>query len=195
MKVLIMIIIYLLLLWLLPVAHAGRFDKLKDQYSRSLDRSVQKAIEDVGYEAPTLEELEEAQQRRDQEHNEWLMDQEDYEKIIGNCAIHDINSKNRACSCGITIGEKEYQNKGYGTEAMEMLVEYGFNTLNMNRIELSVYDFNSRAFKTYQKVGFVEEGRKRQARYHNGKYQDEIIMAILRKNWQTKGKKQISKTN
>jgi len=118
-----------------------------------------------------------------------LLDQEDIEKIIGNCAIHDINSKNRACSCGITIGEKEYQNKGYGTEAMEMLVEYGFNTLNMNRIELSVYDFNSRAFKTYQKVGFVEEGRKRQARYHNGKYQDEIIMAILRKNWQTKGKK------
>ena len=63
---------------------------------------------------------------------------------------------------------------------MELLVEYGFNILNMNRIELSVYDFNSRAFKTYQKVGFIEEGRKRQARFHNGKYQDEIIMSILR---------------
>ncbi|MHA1104519.1 MAG: GNAT family N-acetyltransferase [Promethearchaeota archaeon] len=111
------------------------------------------------------------------------------DKIIGNCAIQNINSKNRACSCGITIGEKEYQNKGYGTEAMELLVKYGFNTLNMNRIELSVYDFNIRAFSTYQKVGFLEEGRKRQARYHNGKYQDEIIMAILREDWEKKVRK------
>ena len=114
--------------------------------------------------------------------------EEETDIIIGNCAIQNINNKNRAASCGITIGEKDYQNKGYGTEAMEMLVEYGFNTLNLNRIELSVYDFNSRAFKTYQKVGFVEEGRKRQARYHNGKYQDEIIMAILREDWETKVK-------
>ena len=106
------------------------------------------------------------------------------DKIIGNCSFQGINNKNRACSCGIAIGEKEYQNKGYGTEAMEMLLEYGFNTLNVNRIELSVYEFNSRAFKTYQKLGFVEEGRKRQARYHNGKYQDEIIMAILREDWE-----------
>ena len=72
---------------------------------------------------------------------------------------------------------------------MELLVEYGFNTLNMNRIELSVFYFNPRAFNTYQKVGFVEEGRKRQARYHNGKYQDEIIMAVLREDWEKKVKK------
>ena len=113
---------------------------------------------------------------------------EESEPIIGNCAIQNINSKDRTASCGITIGEKEYQNKGYGTEAIELLVYYGFNTLNLNRIELSVYDFNSRAFKTYRKVGFVEEGRKRQARYHNGNYQDEIIMAILREDWETKVK-------
>jgi len=118
-----------------------------------------------------------------------IIDEENSDKVIGNCAIQNINCKNRACSCGITIGEKNYQNKGYGTEAMELLVDYGFNTLNMNRIELSVYEFNSRAFKTYQKVGFVEEGRKRQARYHNGKYQDEIIMAVLREDWENKAKK------
>jgi len=115
-----------------------------------------------------------------------LLDYEGPEKIIGNCAIQNINSKNRACSCGITIGEKEYQNKGYGTAAMDMLVEYSFNTLNMNRIELVLYEFNIRAYKSYQKAGFIEEGRKRQARYHNGKYYDEIIMAILRENWEKK---------
>ena len=107
-----------------------------------------------------------------------LLDQENPEKIIGNCAIHNINPRNRKCTCGITIGEKEYQSKGYGTEAMKMLVEYGFNTLNINRIELSVWDFNIRAYKSYQKVGFVEEGRRRESRYHNGKYYDEIVMAI-----------------
>jgi RimJ/RimL family protein N-acetyltransferase len=117
-----------------------------------------------------------------------IYDEEKSDKVIGNCAIHVINNKNRTCSCGITIGEKEYQNKGYGTETMELLIEYGFNTLNMNRIELSVYNFNSRALKTYQKVGFIEEGRKRQARYHNGKYYDEIIMAILRQDWEKRDK-------
>jgi RimJ/RimL family protein N-acetyltransferase len=113
-----------------------------------------------------------------------LLDENNLDKIIGNCAIHNIDSKNRTCTCGITIGEKDYHNKGYGTEAMEMLVEYGFNTLNMNRIGLTVYDFNIRAFKAYQKAGFIEEGRKRQARYHNGKYYDEIIMGILREDWE-----------
>ena len=111
---------------------------------------------------------------------------EQTEKIIGNCAIHNIDCKNRVAECGITIGEKEYQGKGYGTEAMEMLVEYGFNTLNLNRIELSTYDFNIRAFKSYHKIGFIEEGRKRQAMFINGKYHDIIIMAILREEWEVK---------
>ena len=124
-----------------------------------------------------------------------IIDEEDPDKIIGNCAIQNIECRNRACTCGITIGEKNYQNLGYGNEAMELLVDYGYNTLNMNRIELYVYEFNSHAFKTYQKVGFIEEGRKRQARYHNGKYQGEIIMAILREDWENKVKEQISKTN
>jgi len=52
-----------------------------------------------------------------------LLEDDNPEKIIGNCAIQNMNAKNRACSCGITIGEKEYQNKGYGTEAMELIVE------------------------------------------------------------------------
>ncbi len=117
-----------------------------------------------------------------------LLDEKFLNKIIGNCAIQNINSKNRSCSVGITIGEKEFQNKGYGTEAMEMLVEYGFNTLNLNRIELILYEFNIRAYKSYQKVGFIEEGRKRQARYHNGNYHDEIMMSILREDWENKAR-------
>ena len=66
---------------------------------------------------------------------------------------------------------------------MELLVEYGFNILNLNRIELEVYDFNIQAIKSYKKVGFLEEGQKRQATYINGEYHGVIIMSILKEEW------------
>ncbi|MCP4761172.1 MAG: GNAT family N-acetyltransferase [archaeon] len=100
-------------------------------------------------------------------------------KPIGVCSI-DIDWKNRVGSVGIVIGEKDYWNKGYGTESLDLLVDYGFNTLNLNRIELDVYDHNLRAQKSYKKVGFIEEGRRRSAMFLNGKYRDAIIMSILK---------------
>ena len=66
---------------------------------------------------------------------------------------------------------------------MKLLLEYGFNTLNLNRIDLKVNDFNSRAIKCYQKIGFIEEGRMRQSCFRNGKYHDQIIMSVLRSEW------------
>ncbi|MFX1268439.1 MAG: GNAT family N-acetyltransferase [Promethearchaeota archaeon] len=106
------------------------------------------------------------------------------EKLIGNCGIDDINWKDRVGHCGVFIGDKENQGKGYGTEALCLLVDYGFNTLNLNRIELIVYDFNIRAMNCYKKVGFIEEGHKRQATFKNGKYHDVIIMSLLREEWE-----------
>ncbi|NVM35237.1 MAG: GNAT family N-acetyltransferase [Candidatus Lokiarchaeota archaeon] len=108
------------------------------------------------------------------------------EILIGNCGIHNINWKNRVGEIGITIGEKAYQNRGYGTEAIELLLEYSFNTVNLNRIELCVYDYNIRAIKSYIKVGFIEEGRKRQFMWNKGKYHDEIMMSILAEEWRNK---------
>ncbi|MHA2006838.1 MAG: GNAT family N-acetyltransferase [Promethearchaeota archaeon] len=105
------------------------------------------------------------------------------EKLIGNCSLHDIDWKNRVCRVGIMIGEKEYQSRGYGTEAMELLLDYGFWTVNLNRIQLHVYDFNVRAINSYNKIGFIEEGRMRQAQFKNGKYYDIIIMSILQDEW------------
>ncbi|UCC18360.1 MAG: GNAT family N-acetyltransferase [Promethearchaeota archaeon] len=111
------------------------------------------------------------------------------ETLIGNCGIHNIDWKNRVGEVGIVSGEKEYQNKGYGTEAMELLLEYGFETVNLHRIELFTYDFNIGAFKSYKKVGFVEEGRKRQFVWINGSYHDAILMGILAEEWREKTKK------
>ncbi|MHA1583771.1 MAG: GNAT family N-acetyltransferase, partial [Promethearchaeota archaeon] len=70
------------------------------------------------------------------------------------------------------------------TEAMKLLVEYGFRELNMNRIELEVFASNPRAKRCYEKVGFKEEGCKRQAQFINGKYIDEYFMSIIRLEWQ-----------
>ena len=105
------------------------------------------------------------------------------EILIGNCGIHNINWKNRVGESGTVIGENLYQNKGFGTEAMELLLEYGFATVNLNRIELNVYDYNSRAIKLYKKLGFTEEGRRRQFVWIKGSYHDAIMMGMLAEEW------------
>lgn len=112
-----------------------------------------------------------------------IADENKVEKLIGNCGLHGIDWKNRVAEVGITIGEKEYQNKGYGTEAMEILLDYAFRTVNLNRIQLCVYEFNDRAISSYNKLKFVEEGRMRQGVFINGQYYDIIFMSMLQEEW------------
>lgn len=133
--------------------------------------------------------IEKIKDREDTIHLSIIVPSEDgSDKLIGNCGLHKIHWKNRSAEIGIVIGEKEYQNKGYGTEAIELLLEYGFNTVNLNRIELTVYEYNKRAIKTYKKLGFIEEGRKRQFMWSKGAYHDGIIMSILADEWNKKEK-------
>ncbi len=106
----------------------------------------------------------------------------DVPRLIGNCAIH-ISQTNRVGTLGIVIGEKDCWGKGYGTEALKLLIEYGFNTFDLHRVELQTYGFNERAFKSYLKVGFREEGRRREAIFANGEYHDAIMMGLLRSEW------------
>lgn len=102
---------------------------------------------------------------------------------IGGCGINKIDWKNGVATVGIYIGDKDFRGKGYGTEAMGILIDFIFNQMNINRIQLFVFSFNERAIKSYKKNGFVEEGRLKQSIFRNGKYYDEIIMAILRENY------------
>ncbi len=101
---------------------------------------------------------------------------------IGNCSIR-VDWKNRVGNVGVMIGEKEHWGKGYGTEAMKLLVDYGFGTLGMHRMELETFDFNERAIKSYIKAGFKEEGHRRQAHYIDGQYNDVLFMGILYDEW------------
>ena len=103
----------------------------------------------------------------------------DEDKLIGTVALEDINNVNRTATLGIFIGDKEYRNKGYGTEAIKLILDYGFNYLNLGNIKLDLMAFNERALKCYQKCGFKEYGRRRKCKFINGKYYDSISMDIL----------------
>lgn len=102
---------------------------------------------------------------------------------VGNCGLFGTDWRVRSAEVGIFIGEKRYWDQGYGTEAMKLLLKHGFDTLNLNRIALRVFETNPRAFRSYEKVGFVEEGRLRQGYYQNGKYIDVLLMSVLRSEW------------
>lgn len=105
-------------------------------------------------------------------------------KLIGNCGLHNVDLKNRSAVFGILIGDKNYWDKGYGTDATRTILRYGFEQLGLNRVELWVFAFNPRAIRAYEKAGFRREGVRRQGLYRNGAFHDEIMMGILREEWE-----------
>lgn len=106
--------------------------------------------------------------------------------LLGNCSLFDIHNTNRRAMCGLFIGEEENRGKGYGTETLKLLLEYGFNTLNLNNITLIVFDFNKRAVTCYEKLGFKLIGTRRQSAFYNGEYHDEIYMDFLAEDFRTR---------
>ncbi|HOO33128.1 MAG TPA: GNAT family protein [Thermotogota bacterium] len=103
----------------------------------------------------------------------------DVDKLIGNCGLMAIDHLNQNAELGIMIGDKAYWNNGYGTEAIRLLLNYGFNILNLHNIMLRVFSFNERAMKCYKKCGFKEIGRRR-GDYVIGKERyDSVYMDIL----------------
>ncbi len=101
------------------------------------------------------------------------------DKLIGNCGLIDIEHVTRKAELGIFIGEKDCWNKGYGTEAIKLLLDYSFNLLNLHNIMLEVFSFNKRAINCYKNIGFKEIGRRREAREIAGQKYDEVFMDIL----------------
>ena len=101
------------------------------------------------------------------------------DNLIGTVGLHEVDHFKRKATLGIFIGDKEYRNKGYGTEAIKLILDYGFNYLNLNNIKLDVLEFNIRAITCYKKCGFKEYGRRRQSNFINGKYYDTVEMDIL----------------
>ncbi len=104
---------------------------------------------------------------------------------LGRCLLFNVDHINRSAMLGIFIGEKAYWVKGYGREAVKLLLDYGFNLLNLNSIMLGVFSFNQRAIRSYQKIGFKEIGRRRQARIVGQQKFDVIFMDILAEEFES----------
>lgn len=100
-------------------------------------------------------------------------------QLIGSCALRDTSPENRSAELGIMIGEKSYWDGGYGTDAMRVLCRFGFEMMNLHRIELEVFAENARARHVYEKIGFRTEASLRDSRYRNGRYIDVVVMGLL----------------
>lgn len=130
-----------------------------------------------------------------QQMTEWLDKEEDKQisfgirtladdRLIGIIGLHIADWVSRNAWVGIGIGEREYWGKGYGTDAMRLIVQYGFLELNLNRISLDVFGFNERGIRSYEKVGFKAEGRMRDWMNRAGMRSDLIYMGLLRREWE-----------
>jgi [ribosomal protein S5]-alanine N-acetyltransferase len=108
-------------------------------------------------------------------------------QFVGVTGLHQVDHRNRHASFGITLGEKGAWGQGYGTEATRLMVRHAFQTLNLNRVWLHVYEYNARGLRAYEKAGFRVEGRLRQDTFRDGRYWDTFVMGILRDDWKAAG--------
>lgn len=108
----------------------------------------------------------------------------DGDVLIGSISLHDINHLSRNAFLGIFIGEQEHRSKGYGAEAIRLILEYGFKTLNLNNIMLSVHADNIAGITCYKKIGFSDAGRRREWVFKEGKYIDVLYMDMLAREFE-----------
>ena len=98
-------------------------------------------------------------------------------------AVEANMSHHRNTMIGITIAPG-YQGQGYGSEAVLWALEWAFRHANMHRVEIGAFAYNEGAWKLYERLGFVHEGRKREAMWYDGEYHDLVLLGMLKKEWQ-----------
>jgi len=107
----------------------------------------------------------------------FMIEESETHKTIGSCQLFNINWIHRNAELQIRIGESAFHGKGYGSEAVRLLVDFGFKDLHLHRIYLHVFSSNTRAIKAYEKCGFTREGVLKEAAYIDGEYVDVEIMS------------------
>lgn len=116
------------------------------------------------------------------------------DRIIGEIGLDGIRWTHGDCFVGIGLGEREFWGKGYGTDAMRIILRYAFTELNLQRVTLDVFEYNPRGVRSYEKVGFVHEGRERGSLLRDGRRWDLIFMGILRADWLRQEKERQERT-
>jgi RimJ/RimL family protein N-acetyltransferase len=150
------------------------------------DLEVTLPLGDEAY-TPSSHESEEAAIRefhRDRAHVFSIVDTET-DQLVGRCLLFNVDPVNRSAMLGIVIGEKGRWDQGYGQEAVNLLLDYGFSLLNLNSVMLGTFSFNERALRCYEKVGFKRIGSRREARIIAGKKYDMILMDILAEEFES----------
>jgi RimJ/RimL family protein N-acetyltransferase len=135
---------------------------------------------------PTMEEEEEWYWRRRQDPESVLWAIETLDGVLAGTTELRLNLDNRRAEIGISILDREQWGKGYGTDAMRLVLEYAFGELELNRVELTTDVANARAIRSYEKCGFRREGVLRRYRIFQDEVIDSLVMAILREEWQAR---------
>ena len=102
---------------------------------------------------------------------------------IGVVSLMNISEANASAELSIIVGRPEDRHHGYGAEAIAVLLDYAFEDRGLNRVGLSVFEFNEDAIAAYGKLGFSEEGRLRRALKRDGAFHDAILMSVLKEEW------------
>lgn len=99
--------------------------------------------------------------------------------LIGGVSLEQVSPEKRSAVLGIAIGDKSRWDRGYGTDTMRTICRFGFETMNLHRIQLEVYADHARARRVYERVGFRVEGQLRDGTFRYGRYQDVVVMGLL----------------
>jgi len=102
---------------------------------------------------------------------------------IGGASLMHIEGRARHAEVGIHVGDTRFWNQGLGSQAVRLILRHAFETLNLHRVYLRVYEDNARALAVYRRVGFKEEGRLRQDHFLEGRYWDTLLMGLLKSEW------------
>ena len=111
------------------------------------------------------------------------------DRLIGEIGLDLPELPHRDTFVGIGLGERDAWGKGYGTDAMRIILRYAFTELNLPRVSLDVFEYNPRAIASYLKAGFIEEGRLRRFLHRNGRRWDLVFMGILQEEWELRRNK------
>lgn len=133
----------------------------------------------------SLEEERETLERLSKEKYNFAIVKLKDDELLGNCSLFNVDLIHKKAELGIFIGDKNNWGKGFGTEAIKLILEFGFKILNLHNIMLRVYSFNERAIKVYKNIGFKEIGKRKEAYRINSKWFDELYLQILpnHMNW------------
>lgn len=149
------------------------------EYHRLLDSepSNQHSIKKI------LEWIQKDQEKTAQDNYPFAIRTLDGDRLVGFIGLGGTLFHSGEAFVGIGIGERELWGKGYGTDAMRVILRYAFEELNLRRVTLDTFEYNPRAVHSYEKAGFVHEGRERSWLYREGRRWDMIYMGILREEW------------